>query len=85
MYLSEQQVKNVTAVGAVIQVINWSLFTVEYLLDLTLSSEDGEIVPRRESDLKVHNMLDPHERQKLREQPAPVKRRQRKTELKRST
>lgn len=58
---------------------------MEYLLDLTLSSEDGEIVPRRESDLKVYNMLDPHGRQKLREQPAPVKRRQIKTELKRST
>lgn len=55
MHLSE--VKNATAVGALIQVINWPHFAVEYLLDLALYTEDGKDVPRHESDLKVHNFF----------------------------
>lgn len=68
MYLSELQVKNATAVGALIQVINWPDFAVEYLLDLSQYTEDGKDVPRHESDLKVHNFVDPRGRQKLGEQ-----------------
>lgn len=41
---------------------------MEYLLDLTLYIEDGKGVPRHESDLKVHNFVDPRGRQKLGEQ-----------------
>lgn len=68
MYLSELQVKNATAVGALFQVINWPHFALEYLLDLALYTEDGKDVLRHESDLKVHNFLDPRGRQKPGEQ-----------------
>ena len=64
--------KNVTAVGALIQIISWSYFAVKYLLDLTLSSKDGRVVPRYKSDLKVHNLLETRGKQKFREQPAPI-------------
>jgi len=66
-YLSEMQVKNVTAMEALIQIINLSHFAVKYLLDLTLSSKDGRVVPRHKSDFKVHNLLDPCGRQKFKE------------------